>query len=115
MSAGLASLLLGASTLAPLSVLSTPETTTTPEFTTTPFEDPLPEGVCDPSLLYGLSPFEGDGSVEVIDFNQFEIYYNQTTLIGFDGEIQGFTYFGYDDISCITCTKSHQQNKVIMI
>ena len=68
----------------------------TPEFTTTPLEDPLPEGVCEPSLLYGLSPFEGDGSVEVMDFNQYDIYYNQTTLVGFDGEIMGFTYFGYD-------------------
>ena len=74
----------------------TPDSTTVPpDFTTVPPGIELPEGVCDPSLLYGLSPFEGDGSVETLDFNQYEIYYNQTTLIGFDESIVGWTYFGY--------------------
>ena len=56
------------------------------ESTTTPSPD-RPDGLCDPS-------FEVDGSIATIDFNAFDIYYNQPTLQGPATEnITGWTHF----------------------
>ena len=77
---------------------------TATEYTTTNGPNNELEGLCDPSLLYGLSPFEGDGSIQTIDFNIFDIYYNQSTLQGPGTEnVTGWTYFGYKRLSQSTC------------
>ena len=72
--------------------ISATSTTTEPVSTGEP--DPF-DDACEPSKLYGLSPFQGDGSVEVIDIEAEQIYFNETTLVGVNvSDVIGWSYFG---------------------